>query len=230
MAQLRPAPLTQNEIEKLQDQSGVYRLYHADRLIYIGKADKSLPVRLSQHHKKISGRRGIDITEMTFECLYVEEDLAAVAREKLLIDRHRANGDIPWNYNGFGNNDPGRERDTTKVKDGHFDSLYPVDLDWRCVELSGHYIIGDLLKQFKAMLPYNLRYESGDKAQSKQPADYQEAAVRIPAGGAPVSAIFDAVIDALPTGWQITALPGYVIMYRETKKYPSATRVYRKQT
>ena len=38
--------------------------------------------------------------------------------------------------------------------------------------------------------------------------------------------LFAAIAEALP-GWQVTALPGYVIMYPENRTYPSARRVYR---
>ncbi len=46
-------------------------------------------------------RKNIDIAAMTFTCLYVDEDFGAVAPERLLINRHKGQGEAPWNYNGF---------------------------------------------------------------------------------------------------------------------------------
>ncbi|MES9553117.1 MULTISPECIES: GIY-YIG nuclease family protein [unclassified Streptomyces] len=85
---LMPAPLTSEIIQALRPLPGVYQLYKGDDLVYVGKADKSLPQRIEKHFRKISGRRNISLAEMSFTCLYVDEDFGAVAPERLLINKH----------------------------------------------------------------------------------------------------------------------------------------------
>jgi len=56
--------------------SGIYALYHKDRLVYIGKASKgttkskrTLRARLSEHTGKIGARRNVSLNDMT--CRYL---------------------------------------------------------------------------------------------------------------------------------------------------------------
>lgn len=224
MAGLDPDALSVDNIGALRPRPGVYQLYHRGQLVYIGKADRTLPARLAKHHRKISGRTGISLGEMKFKCLYVEEDLSAVAPETLLIQRHRGDGEIPWNYNGFGNNDPGKERDTTLVKPDHFDALYPIDLGWPCRVPTTIPAVGDVLKWLSQTLPYTFRYEAARAR--KQPKEYS---LTCPTPGSvemTADELFSIIAEILPRPWQITALPGYVIMYRANKKYESAVRIY----
>src|SRR2546423_5476461 len=130
LRKLTPAALDEHEISRLGRRPGIYHLYQNGLLVYVGKAEDSLPKRLTEHYRKLIGREKVGA--MTFACLYVDEDLHAVAPERLLIHRYRAAGQAPWNTNGFGNHDPGRRRDTTAFEADHFDSLYPVRLDWPC--------------------------------------------------------------------------------------------------
>lgn len=229
ISQLEPAALSEANVGALLEEQGVYQLYRNKQLVYVGKADKTLHGRLEQHRRKISGRQNIHISEMSFTCLYVAEDLAAVAPERLLIDRHRRDGGLPWNVAGFGNNDPGRQRDTTRVKTSNFDALFPIRLDWPCPEIHGDQPVVDILRKLKACLPYLFRYETnGSKKQESYPQDFLETRLRVPAGGIPVDVLLQALVNALPEGWQITALPGYVIMYRERQNYASALKTYRR--
>jgi hypothetical protein len=223
--QLTPAPLGENELATLLSKPGVYQLYHHGELVYVGKADESLPSRLEQHHRKIAGRQSISVSDMSFTCLYVEEDLSAVAPETLLIKRYRAADGLPWDGSGFGRKDPGSERDTTKM--AKFDAWYPIRLDWPCHGLAGDHKIVDLLKLVKEELPYLFRYQEATKAPTNQPVAYRESEAQVPAE-ATARDVFQAVVDGLPAGWQITALHGYVIMYQEDKTYPTAMETIRR--
>ncbi|MFJ4874459.1 GIY-YIG nuclease family protein [Streptomyces sp. NPDC088745] len=236
LAKLTPAPLTQVNldeldrravVENLSSRSGVYQLYRqteADaepKLVYVGKAEKPLPQRLGNHLKKISGRTGISLDEMTFKCLFVAEDFTAVAPEKLLIKQYKKDGHIPWNTNGFGNKDPGRNRDRTVLKKNHFDVLFGIDLE-RKVEglVPGEQTLEILLAQIKNLVPYNFRYEES--------VIYQDVAVSVPDGPMTADQAFRLVATCLPEGWQVAALMGYVIMYRDSQAdYASAWRYYR---
>src|ERR1700760_2842582 len=121
LLELTPEPLTTAALGLLQKRPGVYQLYKGDELVYVGSAAKTLPRRLTRHLRKISGRRHVRIEEMSFTCLYVDEDLTVLAPEERLIRLFQDEGSAPWNTNGFGNNDPGRRRDESHVSEGHFD-------------------------------------------------------------------------------------------------------------
>ncbi|MFJ2090819.1 GIY-YIG nuclease family protein [Streptomyces sp. NPDC087901] len=213
------APLAEESIARLKEKSGVYQLYLNGEFVYVGKAEKSLPARLRNHLRKISGRREIALDEMTFSCLYVAEDFSALAPEQLLISHHKGMGNIPWNNNGFGNKDPGRQRDHTIPN--RFDVKFPIDLD-RPVEAleSGDSTLLDLLEKVKAGLPYNFRYG--------RPTSFQDHVVRVPEGQVTADEIFQLISAEIPDKWQITALVGYVIMYDDSpSSYKSAWRYYR---
>ena len=182
LANLTPAPLTEKNIVKLDHQahtealgskSGVYHIYQRppgtaeNKLVYVGKADNSLSSRLEKHRTKISGRTKISLEQISFKCLYVDEDFSAVAPEKLLIKKYKQVGGVPWNANGFGNNDPGRNRDRTTLKKNHFDVLHPIDLGRQIQGIeSGRTTLESLLSNTKKALPYNFRYKE-EKAQKK---------------------------------------------------------------
>lgn len=189
--------------------------------MYVGKAEKPLPQRLGNHLKKISGRSGISLGEMTFKCLFVAEDFTAVAPEKLLIKQYRKDGHIPWNTNGFGNKDPGRNRDRTILKKNHFDVLFRIDLERNVEGLTpGEQTLESLLAQIKNGVPYNFRYEESDI--------YQDVAISVPDGPLTADQAFRLAAAHLPAGWQVAALMGYVIMYHDAQTdYASAWRYYR---
>ncbi|WP_405615044.1 Eco29kI family restriction endonuclease [Streptomyces sp. NBC_01511] len=226
LADLTPAPLTMENIQSLRQLPGVYQLYKGTDLVYVGKAERSLPRRIERHLRKLSGRTNVDMAEMAFTCLYVDEDFGAVAPERLLINKHRGLGEVPWNYNGFGNNDPGKRRDTTEVDVAHFDRAYPIDLEFKLAELLGTEPAMDdtislalLLSSMKTALPYVFRYEPSK--------EFEDIRVPWPHEGITADEVLRIAASHLPNPWQITALPGYVIMYRKQEEYPSARRYYR---
>ncbi|WP_147133898.1 GIY-YIG nuclease family protein [Nocardia ninae] len=220
LRRLTPAPLDMTRIGKLEARPGVYQLYEGGCLVYVGKADKSLPQRLTKHYVKLTAR--LALGPMTFTCLYVDEDLHAVAPERLLIQRQKDQGLAQWNFNGFGSNDPGRNRDETLFESNHFDSLHPADLAHVCKGLRANVYRADLLlKQIKAVLPYLFRYESA--------SFHRQVEVRVDHDDPTADELFAAVgiaINKADPKWRITALPGYVIMYPKPGPYPSARRQY----
>lgn len=228
LEQLTPGPLDPHTLSTLERRGGVYQLYLHNDLVYIGKADTSLPQRLDQHRRKIDGRLNIDTGDMTFTSLYVDEDLSAVAPETLLINRHRTKGETPWNYNGFGNKDPGRQRDTSTVDPGHFDALYPADMSYPCHQVTaGGYTVSELLARLKTSVPWVFRYQAGTSKPANQPDEYSTT-LTVPVDSPPAEDVFTIVIGALPPGWQLTVLPGYAILYREQRAYSSARQTYRR--
>jgi hypothetical protein len=220
--QLTPAPLTDEALAELQARPGVYSLFVNGLRVYIGKADKSLPVRLAMHMRKLSGRSGFARTSVAFICLYVDEDLEASAPEKLLIKAYHGEGGAPWNKNGFGNNDPGRNRDTSRVKANHFDALYPINLEFPVgldPNTTGKSNVLACLDDLKSKLPYVLRF-----ARKGHAGELGAAQVVTSDEQLPVRQWITLLIEALPAGWLATALPGYVILYKEQNldRYESA--------
>ncbi|MES9553118.1 MULTISPECIES: hypothetical protein [unclassified Streptomyces] len=133
---------------------------------------------------------------------------------------------MPWNYNGFGNNDPGKRRDTTEVDASHFDRQYPIDLEYSfsnpiASDLfeSAEATLAELLAATKAALPYVFRYEA-TKA-------FEDIRVRLPTSRLTADEALRLISEHSPIPWQVTALPGYVIMYGKTEDYPSGMRYYR---
>lgn len=214
--------LTLDNIADVQERPGVYQLYLNDEFVYVGKAEASqcLPNRLRQHRRKISGRRNINLDDVKFSCLYVEEDFSALAPERLLINHYKRKDGIPWNNNGFGNKDPGKQRDTTILKKNHFDLIHPINLQLQVAGIQpGDHPVESFLESLKSSLPFNFRYDS--------PPDAKTAWLTVPDDVLTADEAFHLVSSRLPDTWQITVLGGYVIMYRESKKYESAFRYYR---
>ncbi|MCG3042008.1 Eco29kI family restriction endonuclease [Streptomyces sp. S1A] len=222
LADLEAAALTEEHLAELDDRPGVYQLYRNGEFVYVGKADKSLPTRITKHLRKISGRRNIALSEMTFTCLYVAEDFSALAPEKLLIKHYKSQGEIPWNNNGFGNNDPGKRRDETVVKANHFDNLHPIDVDRVLTSLpQGPVVLRKLLSLAAKEIPYTFRYLK------KGYGNAYKTIVEVPREPT-ISRLFEVIAAALPGNWQIALLPGRAIMYPDNQRtYPSVWRYYR---
>ena len=235
LSHLEPAPLNEENLKALAPQaeklglpsmSGVYQIFRQEpgkerQLAYVGKADEPLPDRLGNHLYKLSGREGISIDEMSFKCLFVEEDLSSVSPEKMLIKRHLKTGKIVWNNRGFGNNDPGRNRDKTAIKSNHFDLEFPIDL-YREVEglTSGVQPLHDVLLKIKRGIPFLFRF--------KHSAAFKKQMVTVPEGAMTVDEALRFVAQHLTGKWQICSLLGWVIMYDDSPTtYPSARRYYR---
>ncbi|MFX4294900.1 GIY-YIG nuclease family protein [Streptomyces bohaiensis] len=221
LTHLGRAPLAEQYLASLDERPGVYRLYLHGDFVYVGKADESPPGRLANHLQKLSGRRNIDLRDVTFSCLYIDEDFSALAPEWLLISHHKAVGSIPWNNNRFGKKDPGRQRDRTILKKNHFDVVFPIGLDRPVEGLElGQIALSAFLRALKNGLPYNFRYAEPPRSKS--------TFLTVPQAGLSADEAFQMVSETLPEAWQIAAPMGYVIMYPDSpNEYKSAWRYYR---
>jgi hypothetical protein len=217
---LEPESLVMPALDALLRRPGVYQLYLVDELVYIGKADVSLPRRLTKHHRKLSGRQNIDVADVRFAALYVYEDLKAVAPETLLIEHYRAQGRASWNFNGFGNNDPGQNRDQTVFDSGHFDVQYPIRLDWPCEVAPGGYSVRALLSLLKQQLPYVLRFHRDDIL------DRTNVSVPAAMSADQLLSLIATSLREADSRWRVIALPGYVIVYPKAGNFPSALKNY----
>lgn len=227
---LDAAPLSQNQLARLETRPGVYELYlngsdPDEHRVYVGKASVSLPDRLGQHLRKLSGRMNIDINNIRFKCLYVDEDLDAASPEKLLIKMYRENGTAPWNNTGIGGKDPGHNREDTGIKAMHFDACYPVNPGQVVSNLTiGSQPLHRLLEEVKRKLPYLFRYDKR-AIRREQP----DTLLTVTSDNVAMRDIFRLALAVLPEGWQATAMPGRVILYPEIVEYRSANTFWRKQ-
>lgn len=212
---LHPVPLDNQALQAVEQRGGIYQLLLDGESVYIGKSTSSLRARIEKHHGKLGGRVGFLVPRTTFRCVYVDEDLDALAPEKMLISAFKKAGKAPWNNNGFGNNDPGRRRDGSLVKENHFDSHYSIDLDIPVtLRLDKNQSLYVIMNNLKSALPYNFRFPAL-QAQERRELD----AVFSDTYGVLTQTArewFTWLADRMPDAWLVTALPGYVICYRET--------------
>ena len=210
-------------VQGIDDAQGVYQLFFNGTLVYIGKTDAQagLRARLLRHSTKIRSRRNLAHDTIGFKAVRVFV-FTAMDLEELLIKHYKAGPTPPiWNLSGFGSNDPGRNRDHTVLKIGHFDKSYPIDLDLEVelVTADGWASAAEVLSQLKGQLAYNIRFE-GKTSNSKTPhSDLIDTKVYFPSNTDTVVNILRRIKTALGPHWQITALPGYVIAYREKNTY-----------
>lgn len=216
------APLSQEYVTALADGQGVYQLYHRGKLVYVGKTDNEagLRKRLLRHCEKISSRLNLNPRDVSFKAVRIYV-FTAMDLEGALIRHYRTEqGALAWNNSGFGSNDPGRKRDHSKLKNDHFDYFHPINLDWRVSIGSQNYMTAAaILAELKEKLPYTIRFETTSPGSKRPHADLSSAGVELHHGSQTVRSILKSIASALGPDWQITALPGYVIIYKENEHY-----------
>lgn len=131
---------------------------------------------------------------------------------------------IAWNGSGFGSNDPGRERDTTKIKSTNFDAIYPIDIDEPLnFSIENGQLATDAIVELKGKLSYTVRVQGdGGRGRGQHP---DLVGIELPelTGSPTCREVIKHIVGQLPSGWQATALRGYVILYKEfPREYPDA--------
>lgn len=211
---------------RIPDEQGVYQLFLDKALVYIGKTDSEagLKRRLLRHAEKIQHREGLCPSRVSFKAVRIFV-FTAIDLEQQLIKYYSGSGNgLKWNNSGFGANDPGRKRDTTELKDDHFDVRYPINIDvgLRASATHGEFTVADILSRLKGEVPYVIRYQNSGGSSRRAHADLERARVTVPAGVQAARDILLLVQTALRPDWQITVLPGYIILYKERREYPRA--------
>ena len=234
---IESAQLTGKNLARIPEVQGVYQLFIGGRLVYIGKtdADAGLDRRLNRHWKHVQHRLNLDPDDVWFKAARVFV-FTAVDLEDLLISHYRRRADdigeggvLEWNDSGFGSNDPGRSREMTRYKEGHFDMKYPIDIDREiCLDLANTATAAGILNALKAHLPYVFRFQGeGNSRRPHQDLRQTEVAV---AGCIPLSArsVISRVVGELPGGWRASKLPGRVILYKnDDGTYPEVEDIAR---
>jgi hypothetical protein len=222
-AKMDSASLTHDHTQQVPDEQGVYQLLVGGKVVYVGKtdADSGLRGRLRKHAWTIQHRQNLKPSDVQFKAARVFV-FTAMDLEKLLIRYYAAtSGEVWWNFSGFGSNDPGRNRDTTELKAAGFDAQYPIDLDHPVdIKTDGGVPVARILDALRAELPFTLRAE-GEAGKVRKPHPDLVASIVSPFQTKPATTrqVFAAVLGALPSGWQATALPGRIILYREQRDY-----------
>ncbi|ATE66059.1 GIY-YIG nuclease family protein [Rhizorhabdus dicambivorans] len=222
---IEPEQLNAANLIEIPEEQGVYQLFLDGRLVYVGKtdADAGLRKRLTRHARKIMHRVALDPARVGFKAVRIFV-FTAMDLESDLIRHYGGVKAIDWNGSGFGSNDPGRERDTTKVDPSNFDAVFPIDIDREmafAIEEGEH--AADVLSRLKDALPFTFRFQ-GAGARSRKPHPDMDAIITQGAAGpmTPRAAVAH-IVSALPAAWQATALPGYIILYKEApREYPQA--------
>lgn len=222
-AAMTPGALNEETVQSVPEAQGVYQLFFNDELVYVGKtdADAGLKRRLLRHARKIRARRNLAPEAVTFKAVRVYV-FTAMDLEDLLIKHYRGHHlPLAWNLSGFGSNDPGRNRDRSRLKADHFDSLYPIDLELPITHRFESFpiTVADLLKFMKEELAYTIRYANAGGTRRPHP-DLEASSITLAEATSTVRELLHRAKRALGTDWQITALPGYVIVYKEHETYP----------
>lgn len=217
------APLDMASAIAIPEEQGVYQLFFKGTLVYVGKTDAEagLRARLRRHAKKIQHRHGLDPAEVSFKAVRVFV-FTAVDLETQLIKHYKDNGTAPvWNLSGFGSNDPGRKRDSTELKSDHFDILYPIDIDRRCVDFDEEeeMSVAKLLDTLNEKVPYIVRSQRVAPKSRRPHPELEAATVTVPNGSHNVRSLLLLAGAALGPEWLSTPLPGYIIVYRENTSY-----------
>ncbi|WP_155741320.1 GIY-YIG nuclease family protein [Burkholderia territorii] len=218
-----PGPLTNAALKWVPEEQGVYQLFFKNKLVYVGKtdADAGLRNRLLRHSKKIRSRLNLNPRDVKFKAVRVYVFTAMDLEDWLIKYYKDVDGDLEWNLSGFGANDPGRNRDKSEVKEDHFDNKYPIDLGLSVeVDQGDDRSVANVLRQLKNQLEYTIRFERAGKNSKKAHPELEATHISLKSRRDAVSEILVQIAQAMGAEWQITALSGYVIIYKENEKYP----------
>lgn len=221
------AELSPLGLAALEGRPAVYGLEHGGQLVYVGKADEDVRSRLRKHRRLLMGRSNMVPDQVRFRCVYLARTWDPFKPEGYLIRHYRTREFPGWNGQGFGSNDPGRNRDHTDLGEGHWHVRFPLDPDWPCDEITaGRYEMLELLTAVKESCPFWVRFQGhrqGRGADSPQQhaearTDFQAAApVDVPARGMAAKDLLLLAVQALPRPdeWQLTQLPSHLLLYKE---------------
>jgi hypothetical protein len=224
--EMSTAPLSTSVVaDVVPNEQGVYQLFHQGQLVYIGKTDSEagLKARLGRHALKILNRVGLQPDDVAFKAIRLFVFTVMDLETELLKA-----GKPAWNGGGFGSNDPGRERDTTRIKVTNFDALYPLDIS-RPVQTNlsagAQVSAEEALTAIQRSVPWKLRRQNSG-GRSRQPhADLAATLVTLSSSTGSAWTLLEEVVGQLPPGWQATALKSHVILYKETRSYPDPIAV-----
>lgn len=227
--QTAPEGLTASAVATVPEEQGVYQLLLDERVVYVGKTDAEagLNRRLARHARKIHHRKNLDPSRVSFKAVRIFV-FTAINLETALIRHYGGVRGLAWNGSGFGSNDPGRRRDRTVIDPSNYDAHYPIDIDRDLpFAIAIDELAASAVVRLKDALPYTFRYQSPDLGGRRPHEDFSQATLKATAGPTTARRVISEIVAALPTGWQATALPGYIILYKENETYPQSEIICR---
>lgn len=224
-----PETLSIDGLSSVPEEQGVYQLLLNGKVVYVGKTDAEagLHRRLSRHGRKILHRKNLDPKLVSFKAIRIFV-FTAINLETALIKNYGGVSGLEWNGSGFGANDPGRQRDKSRIKADHYDALYPIDIDRDlpfAIDVDER--ASSVATRLKDTLPYVFRVESADAGGRRPHEDLVRATLSERHGPMSARQAISYLVSTLPKGWQATALPGYLILYKENEVYPQAEIICR---
>ncbi|MBO9428147.1 Eco29kI family restriction endonuclease [Sulfitobacter sp. R18_1] len=172
---MQPASLLNADLNAIHNFKGIYCLEdHSDpsrtnKLVYVGKADgrEGMQQRLKSHQRRIQMRENLDATKIYFKALHIFVFQPRDVEEFLIMSFQTADN-ADWNKNGFGTNDPGKNRDETTLKPSHFDSEHSIDLNGNFPFLvEAGTSVADSVRDWAQKCPWTCRNMGGLELQSK---------------------------------------------------------------
>lgn len=225
-ADMTSAPLDVTTVSSIPEAQGVYQLFLRNALVYVGKtdADRGLQQRLRRHAATIQHRQNLDVSDVTFKAIRVFV-FTAMDLESQLIEHYSLSG---WQRSGFGSNDPGRNREDSRLKRGGFDETYPIDID-RPLDFTvlAQGTASEILSSLKLQLPYNFRFEMAAPRSRQSHSDLDSVQISLPEGLNCVRDLMSEIVSQLPDGWQATDMYSRVILYKEVRGYTHGTIIAR---
>jgi hypothetical protein len=226
------ARLTASDTVALPDEQGVYLLLLGEEVVYIGKTDgeAGLLTRLSRHCATVLARKNLNPADVKFKAIRVFV-FTAVDLETQLIRHYSTSSQVAWNKSGFGSNDPGRNRDDTKLESDSFDALYPIDIDLELPDLGfgASATVAEAFASIRLKVPYTFRHEMAAPRSRTPHSELVVATFAPPIPPYTVRQIVMLAFQSLPKGWQATLLAGRVVIYKEHKDYKHGDVLVRSQ-
>ena len=222
---LRKSPLDAHHVDQLEPHQGVYGLFRNDALVYFGKADSSLPRRLTEHRIKLSGRQNISPDELRFKGVYLAKTWVPLAPEKMMISHYNRADLCEWNGNGFGPHDPGRNREKTNKPPEGFDAQFPIKATWPCEGIdAGRHEANGVPRKIKDLLPFDFRYETEQpRSWARGSPKYNGVIIEVPRSAMPANELISSIARQLGSSWQATMFPSHIILYEENQTYTFGT-------
>lgn len=222
---IESAGLNVENLRQVPEAQGVYQLFLDERLVYVGKtdADAGLHKRLTRHAKKIMHRTSLNPARVSFKAVRIFV-FTAMDLEADLIRHYGGVKAIDWNGSGFGSNDPGRERDTTKISPDNYDAKFPIDIHREIpFSIEDQETAAAALSRLKEVLPYTFRFQGAGGRSRKPHPDLETTLLDKLEGPSSTRDVVKHVVGALPPNWQATSLLGYIILYKEAPRaYPQS--------